>query len=356
MNKFKAFFNNLTYGGKMDTEIDDYGNIDSFEISNDSFNIQYKRGGRRQELSKYNRTGVHTLGTTYPNPCDREELLEREYKNSNWYSSNAAVIIFTILAIIIDFCCYYNFFELALGDEGEVGIMEIIAAFGAAAAIDLLPVFFSHNLHRNSLMKRLEKNGHGHIYKFKFEKQVLLIFTIFNAILFATIVVLMTVTRLLEHKPDEKEFWIHLIISLIPLVTSMVCFILGYLSYNPAKKKLRELNKIKLFLQENINESRAMIEEIKAQPDSYETLKNQDESLYDAAYVLIEKIAEGYKSYVRQKIVPHLNSPADTTDLTARRVRAIYSKIKFPLDFDKFYADKTAEIKYGSDGPRDHED
>ncbi len=340
MNKFKALLNGLTYSGKVDTEIDDFGNINSFEFSNSGIDVKYKKGGKRNELKKYNRTGIHTLGTTYPNPCDREELLEREYKNSNWYTSNAAVIVITILAIIVDFCCYINLFELAVGYSGKVGIMEMLAALGAAAAIDLLPIFFAHNLHRNSLMKRLEKNGHI----FGFEKQVLLIFTIFNAILFVAIVTLMTVTRLLGLTPDRAEFWINLIISLIPLATSMVCFILGYLSYNPAKKKLKELNTIKLFLQENINESRAMIEEVKAQPDPYETLKRQDESQYDAAYALIEELAEGYKSYVRQKIVPYFESPADTTDLTARRARVIYSKIKFPLNFDAFYAYKTATI------------
>ena len=342
MNKFKALINGLTYSGKVDTEIDDFGNINSFEFSNSGIDVNYKKGGKRNELKKYNRTGIHTLGTTYPNPCDREELLEREYKNSNWYTSNTAVIFFTIAAIIVDFCCYINLFELAVGYSGSIGVMESLAAFGAAAAIDLLPIFFAHNLHRNSLMKKLEKKGHI----FGFEKQVLIIFTIFNAVLFVAIVTLMTVTRLLGLTPDRAEFWINLIISLIPLATSMVCFILGYLSYNPAKKKLKELNKIKLFLQENINESRAMLEEVKAQPDPYEALKKQDESQYDAAYNLIEELAEGYKSYVRQKIVPYFDSPADTTDLTARRARAIYSKIKFPLDFDKFYAAKTAEFNF----------
>lgn len=353
MNKFIVYFRELFFHGRIDAEINDYGEIESFELSGNGSSFKYSKSGKRKKLNKYNRTGVHTLGTTYPDPYDREELLKQEYKNSNWYSSKVAVIFFTLSAIIIDFCCYVNLFELAAGNSGEIGFMEMLAAFGAAAAIDLLPIFFSHNLHRNSLMKRLEKNGYGNVYKFKFEKQVLTIFTIFNAILFVSIVVLMSITRLFELNPDEKQFWINLIISLIPLATSMVCFILGYLSYNPAKKKLKELNIIKLFLQENINESLAMIEEVKSQPDYYESLKKQDELLYNSAFEFIEKIGECYKSYARMKVIPYLNSPADTTDLSAKRTKTIYQKIKFPLDFDKFYADKYVE---NNSAPKDSDD
>lgn len=355
MYSFSAYLRDKFFTKRIDAEIDEYGNISSFEFDGDHVGVKYSTKNKRAlERRHYYTTGVHTLGTTYPRPYGREELLSKEYKHRNWYTKNATTIFFTILAIVIDAVCYYNLLEMAKGNN-PVGFMDIIAAIGAAVAIDLLPIFFAHNLHRNSLMKNLEHGTFGKSFKFKMEKKVLQIFTVFNAILFVAIVVLMCVTRLKDPKisPSRPEFWINLIISLIPLATSMVCFILGYLSYNPIKRKLKELNEIRLFLQENINESNAMLEELKSQPNYYESLKRQDDLLYDSAYEMIEKIGNCYRSYTRLKIVPILNSPADTTDLTARGARKVYKKIKFPLYFDTFYLNLYGS---GGEGPDDDDD
>lgn len=345
MNKFEGYIREKLFAWRINAEIDDYGKIDSFQFKGPNTGFLYKKTiSKEQERKKYYTTGTHTLGTTYPRPYDRRELIKKEFMTNNWYSQAVWVIIFTVLAIVVDTFCYITLFEIKLADEEGTAFIQIVSCIGAALAIDLLPIFFSHNLHRISFLKNKinTDSEESNIKKFKSEKLTLQLFSIINFVLFITIVIIMFVTRQFKLKFDIKnmEFWVNTVISLIPVATSLVCFIIGYLSYNPIKKKYEQLNEIKLYLQENINESSAMMAEFDAQPNYYETLKVEDEQLYDKAVDLVDAIADSYKSYTRLNIVPYLNSPADTTDLTASDLKQKFARLSFPLSFcDEFYKD-----------------
>lgn len=90
-----------------------------------------------------NITGIAQLGTTYPNSYDREEFIKLSQKPTNFYKKTWVAIIATILVIIIDFCCYL-FMLVKDGKDFKI----LLVAVGVSLAIDFLPFFIAHNLHR----------------------------------------------------------------------------------------------------------------------------------------------------------------------------------------------------------------
>lgn len=332
-------FSGRAGSNSIDTEINEFGELTSLEAGHGNTRIYYKRFADWRVVQKkfYKTTGIHALGTTYPCPYDREDMIKREFSPIHWYCKPAATVIITLLAIIIDCCCYYNLFK---GDRNSYSSSSPFAMFlaviGAAVAIDVLPIFLAHNLYRIRKLQVLRKDK-SNINHDNFKLGVLYIFSLLSLALFIVIIAVIFVFRTLDDDPDEQIFWLHILISSVPIATSCVCFIVGYLSYDPISKKLQEFKIQQLFLQENINEAQAMLAELAAQPDYYQILKAEDDVLYNAAIMRINSIGDFYKTYARTSIIPYLKSPADTTDLTAPRSITTPPEIKFPLDCDAFY-------------------
>lgn len=295
---------------KIDTEIDEFGNLKAFEFSNRKIGIKYKRNKtwREIERAQYKTTGISQLGTTYPTPYDRESLIKKEYQPAHWYSHPLSTFFITVIAIVIDVFCYLSMFEYGKAPGKMENFYILISTIGAAIAIDVLPMFLSHNIHRIFIIEKKDS-----------KKRVLILFSIISIILFISVIVLVFKIRLKGMSKTSNTYYKYILMSIIPISTSLLCFISGFLSFSNAKSKLLHLYTVKLFLEENINELEAMIAEVDSDTDYSSELIKEDNDQFESATEFIDAICEYYKSFVRENIVPALHSPADTSDLTSKR-------------------------------------
>lgn len=258
------------------------------------------------------------MGTIYPNPYDREDLVKKEFMETCWYRKTWCSLLITAVVIVIDVICYLLMFQSFVLEDQDYNIQSMMSAVGAAVAIDVLPLFFAHCLHRVNISR----------------KKVIKIFSIISIIDVVAFLVLALLIRLgtgpFKGEAGMAVGWAW-ILFMIPISTSLVCFIVNYLSYNPVKAELKKLRMLQLYKQEDINELKAAIAEYEAQTEYTENLAAEDEVLYESAYQLIESIGEYYRTYVRTNIIPMLASPADTTDLSADRAIPPTKKIHLPL-------------------------
>lgn len=297
---------------ELDTEIDEFGDLKSLGVKNDkiAFSFNKKLSQRAIERKKYNRTGISQLGTTYPQTYDREEFIKLSKIPSNLYRYKWMPILLMIFVILIDFCCYLSMFyntDISKNTGYEIFLISV----GVAVAIDLLPVFLAQNLHRQEVDR----------------KKVLMIFNILCIVLAIIFICTIYIYRI-NNSSDNGEWNSTLkdssmseaiesfIYALIPIATSLFSFIVGYLTYNPIASKIFNKRKEVLFKQEDVNELKAVIEEMKSDTDYYKFLTDKDDAMYEAACNMIDSIGYYYKSYVKTEIMKKLHSPADTTDLS----------------------------------------
>lgn len=322
---FKKFIKILYekyYGEKPEIilELDANDDLTSFEINGRVFRAKIKKAISKKMLERlqHNTTGIIQIGTVYPTPYDREELINKEFAENCWYRKPVFSFLITIAVIIIDILCYLLMFQSFVLEDQDYNIQSIMSAVGAAVAIDVLPLFFAHCLHRVNISR----------------KKVIKIFSIISIIDVVAFLVLALLIRL-GTGPFKGESGIAVgwawILFMIPISTSLVCFIVNYLSYTPLKAELKKLRLLQLYKQEDINELQAAIAEYEAQEKYTENLIAEDEVLYNSAYDLVDTVGEYYRTSVRTKIIPLLKSPADTTDLSADRGISPTKKVPLPL-------------------------
>lgn len=138
-------------------ETDEYGNIESWAIKNIPSNISasFRKKKKRKDKDRENfiTTGIPQIGTTYPVPLDREDLIDFEYKIDQWYCRPWVSVIAFLIAVCVDSFCFFESFGHAFSDP----IIKIVAIIGAVLAVDALPIFFAYNLKKLRLKKKLCK-------------------------------------------------------------------------------------------------------------------------------------------------------------------------------------------------------
>lgn len=298
---FNLDFNN----NKISGELDENGELTYFEAKIKAFQAKFKKKLSKKEMDKlrFEITGIPQLATVSPNPLDREDIIEKEFSAKAITLKPWFTFIVTIAAIIFDFFCYLLMFEEEVGTESDFNIISIFASIAAAAAIDILPAFFARII--NTITNK--------------QKLVLRIFLIISIIFVCFFLLVCLGVRCNYFTSNYSEFGLTdeaFVQFLIPIATTLICFIVNYLAYNPYEKHLKTLRKIKLYREENINELKAAIIEIDNEPDYLNRLINQDDCLYNAAQKRIEAIGKHYRTYVRNIIMISQSSPADTSDLS----------------------------------------
>ncbi len=275
-------------------ELDEFGSVDSFNVKTGRVRAWFEKAKSIKLIDKmkYYTTGIPQLGTTYPIPPDREDLINQENRPYPWYCRPWWGILVSVFAIIIDSFCFYMLFDYYLPD-----MFTIVSAIGAAIAVDISPLFLAHNCRR-----------HG-----PKAKTVLILMQVLSIFLFLIFIIVAFCIRMGYLNEDLAPAVMQ---TLIPVATSTICFFINYLSFNPVAERLRTNKLIRLQLQENICEMEALISEINATEDYEKDLKDNDDKLYLAAKEKVEIARNHYRAYVRVKIAEALQSPADTSDLS----------------------------------------
>ncbi len=307
---------------KVDAEIDDYGDFSAFEAGGANWEAKVHKSKTEKEFERdeYQYTGIQQIGTSFPNPYTRDQLIKLKFANNTIFQDSIVAIIVTIIAVVIDVICYGLLIEENIPADESMNILDYLPALGAAIAIDVLPMFFAQNLHRINVSK----------------KKVIKIFGVLSIALIFIFLIIISAYRIGalyfvdDPRPIVDYIWA-IFMVMIPIATTMMCFIVNYISFNPIKNELMRLKNQELFIQENIFEIDAMITEAEAIPNYKENLIIQDNALYESACDLIETIGEYYKSYIRTEIIPILHSPADTTELSADRNAKSIKSIKLPV-------------------------
>lgn len=306
-------FNLRTKPNELDAEIDEFGDLTSLNVGTESVKFEFKKrkSAKAIDRKKYNRTGIPQLGTTYPNSYDREEFIKLSKNPFPFYKTTWFSTVITFFIILVDLFCY----TLML-DNISVGEVTVpLVALGIALAIDGLPLFIAHNLHRQCVNR----------------KKVLKVFNILSSVFVVAFLIVVLVCRIANVLATDSTngdiiginpysvldgIFESVFFALIPIATSFVCFIVNYLGYNPIENKILKKRREILFKLEDVNELDALIVEINQRGDYEGFLLDKDDEMYNAAYEMIDSIADYYKSYVRTGIMKKLQSPADTTELS----------------------------------------
>lgn len=307
-------FNMKVNQNGLDAEIDEFGELTAIDIENERVKFGFRKGlsPKVMDRNKYDKTGIAQVGTTYPNSYDREELIELSKKPTNIYKRFWIACIVTIFVILIDCSCY-----LLMLAKKEANETIYLVAVGIAIAIDLLPIFIAHNLHRLEISRKK-------ILRFFNRFCIIFILVFFSVVLIYRIINCTNGSSTNQiHQINEinnnklySDILESIFYMLIPIATSLLCFIINYLSYNPIESKIGAKRREILFKQEDVNELKALIEEIESKGNYEDFLIEKDKQMYDAANDMVDSIGEYYKAYVRTEIIKQLYSPADTTQLS----------------------------------------
>lgn len=278
-------------------ETDDYGNIESWSIKNVPSNISASFGKKAKRKNKARKnfitTGIPQMGTTYPMPLDREDIIDFEYSEDQWYCRPWVSIVAFLIAVIVDGFCLFQ----SIGYVFESTEIKIVSIIGAVLAIDALPIFFAYNLKKTKVK---EKTMHG----FLCALSMLIFLLVLGILVYVSI-------------GYDKGSTISLIVlSVIPVATSSFCFTAAYVAYDPLKNELIKYNKLKMHRKENISQLNAMVAEINANTNYETDMQNIENERYNSAKERVKKLSEMYKSIVRIKLAEILKSPAETSDLT----------------------------------------
>lgn len=287
---------------KISAELDQNGEIKSLEAKINGIRAWIRKKPSKKEIDrlKFDITGIPQLATDAPFPPDREELTEKEFSTKTlcfkpWFTG-----VVTVAAIIFDFFCYYGMFQALVGTRDPLQLGHYLAAIAAAMAIDILPAFFAHIVH--SIIKN---------------KKIVYGVFLFISIIFISVFLLVCFAVRCEYFSKNYDIDDMIVVQvLIPIATTLVCFILNYLSYDPYHKELKILRKLKLSRTENINELNALISEIEADTNYMDRLKEMDEESYKSTKEYIESVSDYYRVLVRVALMLKQHSPADTSDIS----------------------------------------
>ena len=277
-------------------ETDEFGNIESWSIKNMPSNISasFKKKKKRKDKDRENflTTGIPQIGTTYPVPLDREDLIDFEYKDDQWYWVSIAAFL---IAVCVDGFCFFESIGHAFSDP----VIKIVAIIGAVLAVDAIPIFFAYNLRKTQIK----------------EKSMHIILCILSFLVFIIVLGILAYTCI---GYDERNTLSLMVLFIIPIATSSFCFTAAYITYDPLKNELIKYSKLRMHRMENINQLKALIKEIETDPN-YETKMTEIENeRYDSAKKRIKQLSDMYKAIVRIKLAEFLKIPADTSDLSQK--------------------------------------
>ena len=300
---------------RLGVEFDEFQDIKKIQILWKRLTAKFSRSISQKYLDKKNfyTTGVAQLGATFPHPYDREDLLKREFAPAAWFQHSWVGVLATVLAMFIDGLSIYLLFS-----SGQELSSDFLLYFtiGAVIGIDVVPMFLAHILYHLNAKR----------------KTVYFIVLILSGLLLLFIIVVLGLLAKYRHGstpynwiPDktsnngfDSNLFQALFQILIPLSTTLLSFIINYISYAPDKKIYNNLLKCELFHFDNINELNAMLAEIETDPNYPEDLLENDNLEFQTMCNFISQLAEYYKRDVRVTLATIFESPAATSDLTCK--------------------------------------
>lgn len=102
----------------------------------------------------------------------------------------------------------------------------------------------------------------------------------------------------------------------LPIVTSLVSFGISYMTSNPLKERLCNLQKEQTAREDAIGQLEALLMEYEEDPDFTVRLVQEDDEQYESALNATRNIGVMYCNYVRERIKEHLGDPSAVNELS----------------------------------------
>lgn len=253
----------------------------------------------------------------------RLEGIDNEHKvEDSWWTTSKANLILVPIFSIMDGMVLFSIFDACLTQSAAMGI---VMAFGVAVVLNVLPLIIA-------------KFAHQAIYKTKRQALTMLIICLtgFFLIFGGTVILRFAYSDMYEtesqsmqlentisneenvneeDKTDKsKSMAVVILLSLSPLVTSIIGFGIAFISDDEVKRRVEYHERRDIELDEAISDLEAAIETMNS--DVERDIKLDEESMNAAIEEIIAR-AETLKALARHYLAEYLADPRATSKLSA---------------------------------------
>lgn len=254
-------------------------------------------------------------GLTFP--LRSRQLHDIYAADSGWERPVSAIVVMVICGIL-DFVVFKQLFAAILYDQVLVQWLSVV---GCLVAFDLAPIYLGILAKKHSQGMRISLFA------------VALLTLSFLIVLAGNVWLRITVKDILVPPDSAADFSLFgsqetasesspaalpyaLFSSALPLATSIVSFIISYMSSDPLREKVRALHARQIELEDAEGQLEAILVEYEADPDLQARLTEADDAQYATALASADEKCFQYADYVRQRIKEHMGDAAATNVLS----------------------------------------
>lgn len=235
--------------------------------------------------------------------------------DSKWEHPVAAIVVMLVCATL-DFVVFKQLFGAILYDQLLIQWLSVI---GCLVAFDLAPIYLGILLKKNSQGFRISWFAVGAL-TFAFVAvavgNVWLRITVKDILVpddSATASSIFSAAGAVRSNSPALPYAI--VSSALPVATSAVSFIVSYVSSNPLKSKLKNLRRIQVDIEDDINQDEAILTEYTKNGNITARLNEQDAEMLKLALASACEQGFAYADYVRERISEHLGEAAAANEL-----------------------------------------
>lgn len=254
----------------------------------------------------------------------RLEGIDKEHKAEDpWWATSKANLVLVPIFSMMDGMVLFSIFDACLTQSA---VMGIVMAFGIAVVLNVLPLIIA-------------KFAHQAIYKTKRQALTMLLISMtgFFLIFGGTVVLRFAYSDMYEtesqsmqlentvsnettmesetdENSEQKSMAVVILLSLSPLVTSIIGFGIAFISDDEVRKRFEYHERRDIELDEAISDLEAAIETMNADVDR--DLKLDEESMYAAMEEIFAR-ADTLKALARYYLAEYLADPRATSKLSA---------------------------------------
>lgn len=247
----------------------------------------------------------------------RERQIDSAYKPDSMWERPIAGIIVMLVCGTLDFVVFKQLFAAILYDQLLIQWLSVI---GCLVAFDLAPVYLGVLLKKNSQGIRINMFA------------VIALSLSFIIVLIGNVWLRVTVKDILVPSDSAAAFSIFsasdsggsnaaalpyaIFSSALPLATSVVSFIVSYMSTNPLMDRLKRLRARQVELENAIGQVEALLTEYDEDADLRSRLESEDEVMFNSAAAITYELGFLCADYVRERIKEHLGDAPAANELS----------------------------------------
>ena len=248
----------------------------------------------------------------------RKELAADFGKSDSIWEHPAASLIIMGLCALLDLIMFHQLFSSFLYDALFVRILSIIAML---IGFDVAPIYLGIVLKKKSQGFRTDRTVQAVLalaFAAALAANVILRVAVKDLVLpdysSASTSVLGSVSAETGH--NDLALVYALIVSVFPVITSLVSYAVSFHSSNPLKARIKKLKEEQVGLEDDIVELEAILTEYEGDGDYYGRLLHEDQRKYESMLAMIREKGCLFCHYVRECIKEHLGDSAATNELS----------------------------------------